>query len=120
GRKASTGSSKASVNGYWAEPLAARTQQGKRDVNINEIRRVLKQLEELYAAAGAAGAAKDLKSVVRMLDGHGDKSIEEFVAETKALLSGATEQKTSAEPKLDVVSSHSERLLSAGEDLVRF
>lgn len=89
-------------------------------MNIKEIQRVIEQLEELYAAAGAVGPAKDLKSVSRMLDGHGDKSIEDFVFETKALLAGENPRRREIEVDTDAVEIHSKNLLSAANDPVRF
>jgi hypothetical protein len=89
-------------------------------VNVKELQGVLERLEGMYAAAGASGPAKDLRSVVRILDGYGEKSIEEFVAETRALLSAGQRHGGSAPPQPDIVEQHVHRLLSAAADLGTF
>lgn len=88
-------------------------------MNILELRRVIEQLEELYAAAGAAGPAKDLRSVLRMLDGHDSKSVEEFVRETKELLTRAGTARPSIEANANIVEKYSRELLSAGNDFAQ-
>ena len=59
-------------------------------MDIEELRAALKRIEDLYAAAGAAAAAKDLQSVTQLLDGHDGKSVDAFIAETRELLDRPT------------------------------
>lgn len=88
-------------------------------MDIKELKRALERLEDLYAAAGAAAAAKDLRSVSKLLDGHDGKSVDAFIAETNELLAQTTERKT-----FDVdhgrVDVHADRLLAAGIDQQKF
>jgi hypothetical protein len=91
-----------------------------RHVNVKELQGVLERLENMYTAAGATGPAKDLKSVGRMLEGHGDKSIEEFVAETRALLASDAPDRGDSRPRDEVVDRHARRLLAAGTDQAEF
>jgi hypothetical protein len=84
-------------------------------MKIEEFKAVLKRLEQLYLAAGATGPAKDLQSITRLLEGHEGKSLDEFIAETIAVLAGPSEP----EKKIDVndqqrVAVHAQRLLDAG------
>lgn len=94
-------------------------------MNVTELKTVLKRLEELYAAGGAGPAAKDLRSIADLLNGHEDKSVDAFIEETRSLLDqpmsnvGATKA-----PKIQaneaLVASYVERLLSAGIDQAQF
>ncbi len=92
-------------------------------MNVTELKTVLKRLEELYAAGGAGPAAKDLRSIAGLLDGHEDKSVDAFIEETRSLL----DQPKVAAPKapkalanVSLVASYVERLLGAGIDQAQF
>lgn len=89
-------------------------------MNIKELERVLERLERMYAAAGASGPAKDLKSVMRILEGHGEKSVEDFVAETRALLDSAAGDDGDKRVSGDLVDEHARRLLAAATDQPQF
>ncbi|MFN3746246.1 MAG: hypothetical protein ACK4TL_16215 [Hyphomicrobiaceae bacterium] len=91
-------------------------------MNVTELKTVLKTLEELYAAGGASAPAKDLRSVAALLEGHESKSVDAFIAETRALLdqprAGASAPKPAANDEL--VASYTARLLAAGVDQSQF
>jgi hypothetical protein len=87
-------------------------------VDVGELKAVLHQIEELYSAGGAAAAAKDLRSVARLLDGYEGKSVEAFIADTKVLL----DKPALASSQIDeaLVLRYSDRLLEAGVDEAKF
>jgi hypothetical protein len=88
-------------------------------MDVRKLKAVLHQIEELYSAGGAATAAKDLRSVARLLDGYEETSVEAFIAETKVLLD---KPPAPASSQIDValVSRYSDRLLEAGTDEAKF
>ena len=87
-------------------------------MDIKELKRALERLEDLYAAAGAAAAAKDLRSVSKLLDGHDAKSVDAFISETNELLAQSTGRKPAADQaRVDI---HADRLLAAGIDQEKF
>lgn len=88
-------------------------------MDIKELKRALERLEDLYAAAGAAAAAKDLRSVSKLLDGHDGKSVDAFITETNELLAQSTGRKTAAADQARV-DFHAARLLAAGIDQQKF
>lgn len=85
------------------------------DVNVKVLRAALERLESLYAASGSSAAAKDLRSVAHLLEGHDEKSVEQFIADTKELLDRPATARTT---RLDLERTnwHAERLLAAGVD----
>jgi len=94
-------------------------------MNVTELKTVLKRLEELYAAGGASAAAKDLRSIAGLLDGHESKSVDSFIDETRSLLDQpkavAQPSKAPKAPADDtLVASYVERLLGAGVDQALF
>lgn len=93
-------------------------------MNVTELKTVLRRLEELYAAGGASAAAKDLRSISGLLDGHEEKSLDAFIDETRTLLdqpkARAVAKAPKAPAKADLVASYVERLLGAGIDQALF
>lgn len=88
-------------------------------MNIKELKAALERIESLYAAAGATSAAKDLRSVASLLEGHDEKSVEAFIAETNEVLAKASSPKTAVADE-ERVSYHANRLLAAGIDQATF
>jgi hypothetical protein len=88
-------------------------------MDVKELKTALLRIEELFSAAGAATAAKDLRSVARLLDGYESKSIDVFIAETKALLDKPPAS-ASSQIDADLVVRYSDKLLEAGLDEERF
>ena len=88
-------------------------------MDIRHLKKILERIEELYTAAGSASAAKDLRSVAQLLEGHESKTVEAFIAETSELLSKSTPLKREAvdEPS---VASHADNLLAAGINVAAF
>lgn len=86
-------------------------------MKIEEFKTILKRLEDLYAASGMGTAARDVRSVAQLLVGSEGKTVEEFLAETKALLHRA-ERPAGGPTTIDErrVAEHSSRLLGAGTD----
>ena len=93
----------------------------KARMNIPAFRHLLERLEKLYASAGANDPAKDFRSVSTLMDGHEYKTVDAFVAETKAALA-AEERGIERGPVDDdaVVMAHVQRLLDAGTDQEAF
>lgn len=91
-------------------------------MNVTELKAVLQQLEELYAAGGASAPAKDLRSIASLLDGHESKSVDVFINETRALLDQpkGTQSTSKANANDELVVSYSDRLLGAGIDQTLF
>lgn len=91
-------------------------------MNVTELKAVLRRLEELYDAGGARAAAKDLRSISGLLDGHENKSVEAFIDETRSVLDRPKGPTPAPKPAVDdhVVASYSERLLGAGIDQAKF
>ena len=88
-------------------------------MDIKELKSALERLESLYAAAGATSAAKDLRSVTQLLDGHDGKSVEAFIAETNEILTKASCPKTATVDGARIA-HHADRLLAAGIDQSAF
>ena len=90
-------------------------------MDVRELKKILKRIEELYAAGGADAAANDLRAVARLLEGYEDKSVEAFIADTKASLDKPVERERLPAPLGDeLVAIHSDRLLTAGIDQAAF
>jgi len=53
---------------------------------VKELRSIFQRLEELLSSAGSRQSARDVNSVVKALDGSEDKTVDQFVSETKRLL----------------------------------
>jgi hypothetical protein len=88
-------------------------------MDIKELKVALERIEALYAAAGATAAAKDLRSVAHLLDGHDGKSVEAFIAETRQLLDKPASAVSTA-VDLERVALHADRLLGVGTDQSKF
>jgi hypothetical protein len=88
-------------------------------MEIRELKRALERIRSLYAAAGVTSAAKDLRGVAQLLEGHDDKSVENFIAETSELLNRAS-GRTTATVDEERVAIHVDRLLAAGIDQAAF
>jgi hypothetical protein len=86
-------------------------------MNIRVFRSVLERLEKLYASAGARTQAKDIRSVSSLLDGHENKTVEAYVAETRAAIRTDDQDRGRhvADPEA-YVTEHAQRLLDAGTD----
>lgn len=82
-------------------------------MDIRQLKNALQRIQSLYAEAGATTAAKDLCSVAQLLDGHDEKSVESFIAETNELLAKAYSPKT-ANVQDERIAHHAHRLLEAG------
>ena len=87
-------------------------------MNVGELKAVLKRLEDLYSAGGASSVAKDLRSVVELLEGHESESLDEFIADTQTLIS----KPESKVPEFNeaVARKYAQALLDAGIDEQRF
>jgi hypothetical protein len=107
-------------------PIARREQAPRQeltlhsDMKTDEFKAILKRLEELYAAAGTAGPANDIRSVARLLDGSEGKTLDEFIAETRALLESPRSQPAATSADHELVAKYSARLLEAGTDQAAF
>jgi hypothetical protein len=88
-------------------------------MDIKELKAALQRIEDLYSAAGAMTAAKDLRNVTQLLDGHDGMSVDSFIAETNELLSRPPASKTTTIHE-DRVAYHANRLLAAGIDQKTF
>jgi hypothetical protein len=91
-------------------------------MNVTELKAVLRRLEELYDAGGASAAAKDLRSISGLLEGHENKSVEAFIDETRSVLDHPKGSTPAPKPAVNeqLVASYSERLLGAGIDQAKF
>jgi len=91
-------------------------------MNVTELKAVLKRLEELYSAGGASGAAKDLRTIAGLLDGHEAKSLDTFIEETRSLLDQSKAAPARAKPNTNeqLVAGYSNRLIEAGTDQAHF
>lgn len=91
-------------------------------MNVTELKAVLHRLEELYVAGGASAAAKDLRSIAGLLEGHEDKSLDAFINETRSLLDSPKETAPAPKPaaNTELVASYADRLLAANIDQSKF
>ena len=89
-------------------------------MKIEQFKDILTRLEQLYSAAGAGAPAKDVRAVARLLEGNEDKTMDEFIAETKALLNDPPRAKTKMSADQNCVAIHARRLLDAGTDQSAF
>src|SRR5689334_21912338 len=71
--------------------IGSSTWQKSRGMKVEEFKAVMKRLEQLYLAAGVTAPAKDLQSIARLLDGYEGKLLDEFIAETIAVLAGPSQ-----------------------------
>lgn len=88
-------------------------------MDIKDLKIALERIECLYSSAGATSAAKDLRSVAQLLDGHDGKSVELFIEETNELLNKTPSPKAALVDDARVV-HHTTRLLAAGIDQSTF
>lgn len=88
-------------------------------MDIKELKQALERIESLFASAGAAAAAKDLRIVAQLLEGHDGKSVDAFIAETNELLAKSTGSKPTAADDA-IVARHADQLLAAGLDQAAF
>jgi hypothetical protein len=91
-------------------------------MNVTELKAVLHRLEELYVAGGASAAAKDLRSIATLLEGHENKSLDAFIDETRSLLDRPKGPAPAPKPATnnELVASYSDRLLTADIDQSKF
>jgi hypothetical protein len=90
-------------------------------MQVKRLKKLFERLRDSYSAAGADEPASDMRRVAGLLRGHEDRTVDEFVAETKTLLDGqpsTTEQPTQGADEL--VAKHVRRLLDAGTDQSAF
>jgi len=90
-------------------------------MKVGELKSVLKRLEDLYRAGGASSAAKDLCAVAELLEGHETESLDQFIAETKALIDetiASVDKPKSGAARLNsaLAKTHAQALLDAGTD----
>jgi hypothetical protein len=85
-------------------------------MNIRAFKSVLERLERLYAAGGARAQAKEIRDVSSLLDGHENKTVDAYVAETKAALAADQPGQGRDHSDQDAVAVHTQRLLDAGTD----
>lgn len=88
-------------------------------MTVEQLKKILERIEDLYAAAGSISAAKDLRGVAQLLEGHESKTVDAFIDETNELLSRSPPTKRGAVDGA-LVSCHSDRLLAAGIDSAAF
>lgn len=91
-------------------------------MNTGELKSALADLEIVLTEAGAKAAALDVKSLVRLLETHEHKSVDEFLEELRQSLSapGKTGAEGSSEADETVVGDHVDRLKGAGLDRAAF
>ena len=91
-------------------------------MQVKILKRLLERLRDGYSAVGAVEPAKDMRRVTDLLKGHEDKTVGEFVSETKVLLDDAKPAVTvpTARAADRVVAKHVRRLLDAGIDRSAF
>ena len=82
-------------------------------MDTTELRAALKRAATLFKAAGAKTHAKSIEAVEHLIDASGDRTVEEFVEETRAALS---EPPLASLSVLEIV----ERLAGAGTDQCKF
>jgi len=90
-------------------------------MNVRELRSIFQQLQELLSSAGSRQSARDLDSVVKALDGSENKTVEQFVSETKRLLEPPPPQpEPAATPDETAITHYVRGLLGAGDDREAF
>ena len=58
-----------------------------KSISVGELKEILERIQEIYALAGANGPAADFKRLIGTLTGHEGSTVEQFVEETRILLS---------------------------------
>jgi hypothetical protein len=90
-------------------------------MKIRELRSVLDQLRRLYSAGRANAAEKDLVAIAHSLQGHDDKSVEDYVRDTRQELARADEAKSRVDRDSNgVVERFVRRLIDAETDASSF
>jgi hypothetical protein len=88
-------------------------------MSIRELRAILDQLRRLYGAGGAKNAEKDLRVVSAVMEGHEDRSVKEFVAETQERLATGIKRPPPKPPSVDV-EKYVRELVEAGSNKAAF
>ena len=90
-------------------------------MKIRELRSILERLQEVFSSAGSRQPARDLKSVVEVLHGSEDTTVEQFVSETKSLLDPEPPRPKPPPPTNEIaISRYVRKLLDAGDDREAF
>jgi hypothetical protein len=91
-------------------------------MQVKVLKRLFGRLRDSYSAAGADEPAKDMRRLSDLLRGNEDKTVEEFVAETRALLDPGQLQATDgiAQVSDEAIAKHVRNLLGAGTDRSAF
>jgi hypothetical protein len=85
-------------------------------MNVRELKAILERLQEVFSSAGSRQPARDLKSVVEVLEGSEGKTVEAFVAETKHLLEPGARPESQSTSDEAVIARYVRKLLDAGSD----
>ena len=90
-------------------------------MKIYDFKRILQRISDLYSAAGATDAAKDVGHVIKALDSHDDMTVDDFVKAKTAKPDPAKKAGRSSPALNDKpVDEYASRLLDAGIDKNNF
>ncbi len=85
-------------------------------MTVGELKAILERLQEVFSSAGSRQPARDLKSVVEVLEGSEGKTVESFVAETKDLLEPGPRSGSPSGSDEAAIARCVRKLLEAGSD----
>lgn len=89
-------------------------------MKIDDFKRILERISDLFGAAGATDAAKDIGHVVKALKGHDGSTVEDFVKAKAAERNSAKAGKPPKQFNDHLINEHATRLLEAGIDKTKF
>jgi hypothetical protein len=85
-------------------------------MNVRELGDILEQLRKIHAAGGAKAQEADFLRIIKLLEGHGDEQVADFVRATKELLASKDGKGGSATAEQLSVEGYVEALRAAGTD----
>lgn len=88
-------------------------------MDIGQLRVVLKQIQDIYAAGGAKSQVNDFHTVIRLLEGHDHESVDQFVKSTEQTLKSPTKL-TKSKTNKATVKQHVNSLKAAKTDRESF
>ena len=90
-------------------------------MNVGAFRHAICELADILAASGAANKSQSLRAVAKLLDGHDEEAIEDYLAKLRRQLCDSKPRRTqSSEINALAVAQYVRRLKDAGLDRTAF
>jgi len=90
-------------------------------VNVGSFRQAICELADILAASGAGNKSQNLRAVAKLLEGHDEEAVEEYLAKLRRQLCESKPRRTqSSEINADAVAQYVRRLQDAGSGKAEF